>query len=63
MRNPTPYAIALALAIAQPALAAPPPPHKFGDPVAVSDEITLDPIIDGRLRWRMSTSRPPMPMP
>ena len=51
MRNPTPYAIALALTFAQAALAAPPPPHKFGDPVAVSDEITLDPIIDGRLRW------------
>ena len=51
MRNPAPYALAAALALAQPALAAPPPPHKFGDPLPVASDITLDPIIDGRLRW------------
>ncbi|HET9629607.1 MAG TPA: hypothetical protein VFP14_09015, partial [Novosphingobium sp.] len=34
-----------ALAFAQPALAA------TGDPVKVGDGLTLDPIIDGRLRW------------
>src|SRR5438874_8333248 len=36
--------------LASPALAAPPAPHKFGDPVAVGDGLTLDPIIDARLR-------------
>ena len=33
---------------ASPALAA---PAKFGDPIKVSDEITIDPILDARLRW------------
>lgn len=33
--------------VAQAATAAP----KFGDPVSVSDTVTIDPILDGRLRW------------
>jgi hypothetical protein len=33
------------LAFAQPTLAAP------GDPVALSDTISLDPLLDARLRW------------
>ncbi len=36
-------------ALAQPALAA--PAKKFGDPVKVSSEFTVDPILDARLRW------------
>jgi hypothetical protein len=47
----TAAALAAPIACAHPALAAPPPPHKFGDPVIVVDGLTLDPIIDGRLRW------------
>lgn len=43
----TATALAAPIALAQPAFAAP----KFGDPVAVSPEITIDPIIDARLRW------------
>jgi hypothetical protein len=43
-------ALAAPIAIAQPALAAPAAP-KFGDPVKVSSELTIDPIIDARLRW------------
>jgi hypothetical protein len=45
----TATALAAPLALAQPALAAAAP--KFGDPVKVSDELTLDPIFDARLRW------------
>ena len=37
------------LGLAQPALAAPAP--QFGDPVKFSDDMTFDPIIDGRLRY------------
>jgi Alginate export len=44
-------ALAAPIAFAHPALAAAPPPHKFGDPVKVGDGLTLDPIIDARLRW------------
>ena len=44
-------ALAAPIAFAHPALAAPPPPHKFGDPVSVGDGFTLDPIVEGRLRW------------
>src|ERR1700712_18689 len=33
---------------ASPALAA---PAHFGDPVKVGDELTIDPILDARLRW------------
>jgi hypothetical protein len=44
-------ALAAPIALAQPAFAAAPPPHKFGDPVKVGDGLTLDPIIDARLRW------------
>ena len=44
-------ALAAPIAFAHPALAAPPPPHKFGDPIVVGDGLTLDPIIEGRLRW------------
>lgn len=36
---------AAAMATTQPALAAPAP--KWGDPVTVSDDLTIDPIIDG----------------
>lgn len=44
-------ALAAPIAFAHPALAAAPPPHKFGDPVVVGDGLTLDPIVEGRLRW------------
>ena len=43
--------LASLFAFAHPALAAAPPPHKFGDPVIVGDGLTLDPIVEGRLRW------------
>jgi len=36
-------------AMAQPALAAPAP--QWGDPVKVSDDLTIDPIIEGRVRY------------
>ncbi|MCB2077550.1 MAG: alginate export family protein [Novosphingobium sp.] len=39
------FAAASAFALATPALAAP------GDPVIVSDDLTIDPMIDGRLRY------------
>ena len=39
-----------ALALAHPALAAAPAPQ-FGDPVKIGEGFTLDPIVDGRLRW------------
>jgi hypothetical protein len=42
-------AIAAPLGLAQPAFAAPAP--RFGDPVALGDGLTLDPILDARLRW------------
>lgn len=38
----------LVLGVAQPAVAASP---KFGDPVKVSDTLTIDPIVDARLRY------------
>ncbi len=41
----TAAAFAAPVAFAQPAFAAP------GDPIKVSDQLTIDPIIDGRLRW------------
>lgn len=43
-------ALAAPIALAQPAFAAPAAP-KFGDPVKVSSDLTIDPIIDARLRW------------
>ena len=43
-------AAALAVSLATPALAAPAEP-KFGDPIKIGDGLTLDPIIDARLRW------------
>jgi hypothetical protein len=46
----TAAALAAPLALAQPALAAPAAPT-FGDPVKVGDGLTLDPIVDARLRW------------
>jgi hypothetical protein len=46
----TATALAAPLALAQPALAAPAAP-KFGDPVTLGDGLTLDPIVDARLRW------------
>ena len=45
----TAAALAAPLGLVQPALAAPAP--KFGDPVKVGDGLTLDPIVDARLRW------------
>jgi len=42
-------ALPLSLVLAQSALAAPAP--QFGDPVKVSPELTIDPIIEGRLRY------------
>lgn len=42
-------AAATALIAAQPAFAA--PTSQPGDPVALGDGFTLDPIVDGRLRW------------
>lgn len=47
----TATALAAPLAFAQPAFAAPAPAPKFGDPVAISPDVTIDPIIDARLRW------------
>jgi hypothetical protein len=44
-------ALAAPIAFAHPALAASPPPHKFGEPVVIGDGLTLDPIVEGRLRW------------
>jgi hypothetical protein len=44
----TAAALAAPLAIAQPALAA---PAKFGDPVAIGADVSIDPIFDARLRW------------
>ncbi len=46
----TAAAVAAPMALAQPAHAAPAQPH-FGDPVKVSDDLTIDPIIEGRLRY------------
>ena len=45
----TATAFAPPLALAQPALAAAAP--KFGEPVKVAGDLTLDPIFDARLRW------------
>lgn len=45
----TAAALAAPLGFAHPASAAPAP--KFGDPVKVGDDLTIDPILDGRLRW------------
>ena len=42
-------ALPMAIALAQPALAAPEP--QFGEPIAVGDGLVLDPIIEGRLRY------------
>lgn len=46
----TAAALAAPIAIACPAFAGPAAP-KSGDPVTVGDGLTLDPIIDARLRW------------
>jgi len=43
-------ALAAPIAFAQPAFAAA-PKSQFGDPVKVSDELTIDPIVEGRLRY------------
>lgn len=43
-------ALAAPMVLAQPAFAAPAAP-KFGAPVTIDDGLTLDPIIDARLRW------------
>jgi hypothetical protein len=43
-------ALAAPIAFAQPAFAAPAAP-KFGDPIKVSDDLTIDPIVEGRLRY------------
>ncbi len=47
----TAAALAAPVAFACPALAAPAPAHHFGDPIKVGDGLTLDPIIDARLRY------------
>ncbi len=47
----TAAALAAPVALACPAYAAPAPAHHFGDPVKLSDAVTLDPILDARLRW------------
>lgn len=44
----TAAALAAPIALACPALAAEP---KWGDPVRVSDDLTIDPIVEGRLRY------------
>lgn len=46
----TAAALAAPLAAAQPAFAKPNEP-KWGDPVKVSDDLTIDPIVEGRLRY------------
>ncbi len=46
----TATALAAPIAFAHPALAAPAEP-RFGDPVKIGDGLTLDPIVDARLRW------------
>ncbi|MGE3690068.1 MAG: alginate export family protein [Novosphingobium sp.] len=43
-------ALAAPVALARPALADA-PAHHFGDPIKIGDGVTLDPIIDARLRW------------
>jgi len=45
----TATALAAPLGFAHPAIAAPAP--KFGDPIAVGDGLTIDPIVDARIRW------------
>jgi hypothetical protein len=45
----TATALAAPMVLAQPAFAAPGP--QFGDPIQVSDALTIDPILDARLRW------------
>jgi hypothetical protein len=45
-------ALAAPIAFAQPALAAPAKPQP-GDPVKVSDTLTIDPIVEGRLRYEL----------
>ena len=45
----TATALAAPLGFANPAMAAPAP--AFGSPVKVGDDLTLDPIIDARIRW------------
>ncbi len=47
----TAAALAAPIAAAHPALAAEPPRHSFGDPVKVGDGLSLDPIVDARLRY------------
>jgi hypothetical protein len=42
-------ALAAPISLAHPALAAPPP--AFGDPVEVGSDLSIDPIVDARLRW------------
>lgn len=43
-------ALGIAL-VSAPALAAAPAPKPFGSPIKVSDDLTIDPIVEGRLRW------------
>ena len=42
--------IAAPMALAHPAFAAA-PAKTFGSPIAVSDSVTIDPMMDARLRW------------
>ncbi len=47
----TAAALAAPIALAHPAFAAEPPSQKFGDPIAMGSDVSLDPIIDARLRY------------
>ena len=49
----TATALAAPLGFAQPVSAAPAsaPGPQFGDPIAVGDGLTIDPIVDARIRW------------
>ena len=47
----TATALAASIGVAHPAFAAPAPKHHFGDPVAITPEVTIDPMFDGRLRY------------
>jgi hypothetical protein len=47
----TAAALAAPIALACPALAAEPAKKHFGDPMSLASDVTLDPILDARLRW------------
>jgi hypothetical protein len=47
----TATALAASLSLAQPAAAAPAPVPQWGDPIVVGDGLSIDPIVDARIRW------------